>query len=136
MLGGLVFDDAPALAGNSDADVVLHALTDAVSGVTGVTIIGPVADELCKRGITDSAEYLKLSLERLDKWRLTHVSIALECLRPKIEPKVEALRANISYLLSLPVEDICITSTTGEGLTGMGRGEGIHATVVVTAVAE
>ena len=81
MLGGLRFEDAPALAGNSDADVILHALTDAISGVTGVTIIGAVADELCKRGITDSAEYLKLALEHLGEWRLTHVSIALECLR-------------------------------------------------------
>ena len=44
VLGGLVFDDAPALSGNSDADVILHAVTDAVSGVTGRTVIGAVAD--------------------------------------------------------------------------------------------
>ncbi|MGB0184967.1 MAG: 2-C-methyl-D-erythritol 2,4-cyclodiphosphate synthase [Opitutales bacterium] len=134
MLGGLRFEDAPALAGNSDADVILHALTDAISGVTGVTIIGAVADELCKRGITDSAEYLKLALEHLGEWRLTHVSIALECLRPKIDPKVPALREHLAGLLGLTVAEVCITATTGEGLTGMGRGEGIHASVVVTAV--
>ncbi len=134
MLGGLAFDDAPALAGNSDADVILHALTDAVSGVTGVTVIGTVADALCKQGVTDSVEYLKLVLESLGTWRLTHVSIALECLRPKIDAKVPALRENIAGLLGLAVADVCITATTGEGLTGMGRGEGIHATVIVTAV--
>ena len=48
VLGGLVFDDAPALSGNSDADVILHAVTDAVSGVTGRTVIGAVADAMCK----------------------------------------------------------------------------------------
>lgn len=136
MLGGLAFEDAPALAGNSDADVILHALTDAVSGVTGVTVIGAVADHFCKQGITDSGEYLKLALESLGNWRLTHVSIALECLRPKLDPKVPALRENIAGLLGLTEADVCITATTGEGLTGMGRGEGIHATVVVTAATD
>lgn len=135
-LGGLAFEDAPALAGKSDADVILHALTDAVSGVTGVTVIGATADVLCEAGVTDSAEYLKLALESLGAWRLTHVSIALECLRPKIDPKVPALRKNIAGLLALTESDVCITATTGEGLTGMGRGEGIHATVIVTAVAD
>lgn len=136
MLGGLAFEDEPALAGKSDADVILHALTDAISGVTGHTVIGAVADELCQRGITDSAEYLKVAMGSLGDWRLTHVSIALECLRPKIDPKVPALRENIAGLLGLTAEEVCITATTGEGLTGMGRGEGIHASVVVTAVSD
>jgi 2-C-methyl-D-erythritol 2,4-cyclodiphosphate synthase len=95
-----------------------------------------VADELCQRGITDSAEYLKVAMGSLGDWRLTHVSIALECLRPKIDPKVPALRENIAGLLGLTAEEVCITATTGEGLTGMGRGEGIHASVVVTAVSD
>ena len=62
VLGGLVFDDAPALSGNSDADVILHAVTDAISGVTGQSVIGAVADAMCKEGITDSKEYLKVAL--------------------------------------------------------------------------
>jgi 2-C-methyl-D-erythritol 2,4-cyclodiphosphate synthase len=136
MLGGLAFEDAPALVGNSDADVILHALTDAVSGVTGVTVIGAVADKLCQEGVTDSGAYLKLALESLGAWRLSHVSVALECLRPKMDPKVPALRENIAGLLGLTVSDVCITATTGEGLTGMGRGEGIHASVIVTAVSD
>lgn len=136
MLGGLPFKDAPALAGNSDADVVLHALTDAVSGVTGVTVIGAVADALCQKGMANSSAYLEQALKEMGSWRLTHVSIALECLRPKIDPKVPALRANIAKLLSLKVADVCITATSGEGLNACGRGEGIHATAIVTAVAD
>jgi len=136
ILGGVVFDDAPALSGNSDADVILHAVTDAISGVTGVTVIGALADKMCRNGVTDSTAYLKVALESLGDWRLTHVSIVLECLRPKIDPKVPTLRASIARLLGVEIGDVCITATTGERLNDVGRGLGIHASVVVTAVAD
>lgn len=134
VLGGLVFDDAPALCGNSDADVILHAVTDAISGVTGRTVIGAVADAMCKDGITDSKAYLKVALEDLGDWRISHLSVALECLRPKIDPKVPALRESLAGLLGIGVDDVCITATTGEGLNDCGRGLGIHASAVVTVV--
>ena len=136
VLGGVVFDDAPALSGNSDADVILHALTDAISGITGVTVIGAVADKMCHQGITDSKAYLKVALDSLGSWRLTHVSIVLECLRPKIDPKVPALRASVAALLDIEFADVCLTATTGEQLNDAGRGLGIHASVIVTAVAD
>jgi len=135
VLGGLVFSDAPALLGNSDADVILHALTDAISGITGVTVIGATADKMCKAGVTDSKAYLAVALEALGDWKISHVSIALECLRPKIDPKVPALRESVASLLGIEIADVCITATTGEKLNDVGRGLGIHATVIVTAVA-
>lgn len=134
VLGGVVFDDAPALAGNSDADVILHALTDAISGVTGETVIGAVADKMCQSGITDSKAYLAVALESLGDWQISHVSIVLECKRPKVDPKVPALRESIAELLGIEISDVCITATTGEGLNDVGRGLGIHASVVVTMV--
>jgi len=134
ILGGVIFNDAPVLSGNSDADVILHAVTDAISGVTGVTVIGAVADQLCRDGITDSKAYLAVALESLGDWRLTHVSIVLECLRPKIDPKVPELRASVADLLGLEIADVCITATTGEQLNDVGRGLGIHASVIVTAI--
>ena len=134
ILGGVIFNDAPALSGNSDADVILHAVTDAISGVTGVTVIGAVADKLCRDGITDSKAYLTVALESLGDWRLTHVSIVLECLRPKIDPKVPVLRASVAGLLGLEIADVCVTATTGEQLNNVGRGLGIHASVIVTAI--
>lgn len=136
ILGGVLFDDAPALSGNSDADVILHALTDAVSGVSGVTIIGAVADKMCREGITDSKAYLQLALESLGVWRLTHISIVLECLRPKIDSKVSVLRESIADLVGLERADVCITATTGEQLNDVGQGLGIHASVIVTAVTD
>ncbi len=135
VLGGIEFDDAPALDGNSDADVILHAITDAISGVTGKTVIGAVADRMCRQGLTDSREYLKVALADLRDWQISHVSIVLECQRPRIEPKVPALRVSIAGLLGLTPEDVCLTATTGEGLTDCGRGLGIHASAVVTVCA-
>ena len=62
MLGGIEFEEEYSLLGNSDADVVLHAITNAVSGITGKNILGKVSDEMCQRGIKDSKEYLKEAL--------------------------------------------------------------------------
>ena len=59
ILGGVVFEGYPGMRANSDGDVVLHSITNAVSGVTCRNILGKPADEMCKSGITDSAEYLK-----------------------------------------------------------------------------
>ena len=107
-----------------------------MSGVSGVTIIGAVADKMCREGITDSKAYLQLALESLGVWRLTHISIVLECLRPKIDSKVSVLRESIAGLVGLERADVCITATTGEQLNDVGQGLGIHASVIVTAVAD
>lgn len=136
LLGGVEFKGAPPLAGNSDADVILHAITDAISGITGLVVIGSIADEMCRRGIVDSREYLKVALESLGIWRLTHISIVLECKRPQIAPRVPELRKSIAGLLGLEIADICITATSGEKLSDVGRGLGIHASAVATAIAE
>jgi 2-C-methyl-D-erythritol 2,4-cyclodiphosphate synthase len=135
VLGGVTFDEAFCLEGNSDSDVVLHAITNAVSGVTGEPVLGPVADGMCKAGVTDSKEYLRVALEDLKAigYKVSHVSISLECLRPKILPKLEALRANVSGLLGVTIADVAITATTGEGLTDFGKGLGVQAFAVLTA---
>jgi 2-C-methyl-D-erythritol 2,4-cyclodiphosphate synthase len=138
LLGGVEFDVDFSLEGNSDSDVILHAITNAVSGVTGKPILGPVADKLCKAGMTDSREYLRLALEDLETlgYRVSHVSVSLECLRPKILPKLEDLRASVASMLGVQVDDVGITATTGEGLTDFGKGLGVQAFAVLTAVKE
>lgn len=135
ILGGVVFEGVTPLAGNSDADVVLHAITNAVSGVTCVNILGKIADEMClKRGITDSSEYLKEALNYLVDVKIVHVSISIECSYPKITPKIPEMRKVISNLLSIPENNVGITATTGEGLTQFGQGQGIQAFCIVTAL--
>ncbi len=132
VLAGVVFPDEMPLKGNSDADVVLHAVTNAISGVTGKNILGKVADEMCKQGITDSCEYLKAALQSLGNYQIDHLSISIECLKPKISPKIDAMKASLAELLSIRTEDVGITATTGEGLTEFGKGNGIQVFAVVT----
>lgn len=133
ILGGVIFDDAPPLEGNSDADVILHSITNAISGVTCVNILGPISDDLClNKGIKDSKVYLKEALKYLNGRRILHLSISIECLKPKITPKIPELRKSISELLNIPENSIGITATTGEGLTPFGQGKGIQVFSCIT----
>lgn len=134
ILGGVVFEGYPPLKGNSDADVVLHSLTNAISGITCVNILGEISDKLClEEGITDSSVYLKEALKYLGENKIVHVSISIECQLPKISPKIPEMRSNISRLLKIPENCIGITATSGEGLTEFGRGNGIQVFSCVTA---
>ncbi len=136
VLGGVAVPADYALEGNSDSDVVLHAVTNGISGITGKPVLGPVADRMCKAGQKDSAAYLARALEDLDAmgYRLTHVSVTLECQRPKILPLIPAMTARLSELTGLAPEDVAFTATTGEGLTDFGKGLGIQGFAAVTAV--
>lgn len=134
MLGGVQLTGQRGLMGNSDADVVLHAITNAVSGISGVNILGKVSDDLClKQGITDSRVYLCEALNTLGGWKLSHVSISIEARRPHLAEHIQEIRNSIAALLSLAVEHIGLTATSGEGLTEFGKGEGIQVFVIVSA---
>jgi 2-C-methyl-D-erythritol 2,4-cyclodiphosphate synthase len=136
VLGGVTLKEGYALEGNSDSDVVLHAITNALSGITGKPILGPVADRMCKAGITNSAAYLERALEDLAGigYRITHVSVTLECRRPKILPLLPSMTAKVAELLGVGPEDVGITATSGEGLTDFGKGLGIQAFACATAM--
>jgi len=135
ILGGVTIPDAPGLDGNSDADVILHAITNAVSGITGVNILGKISDDLClKQGITDSRVYLQKALETLEDCKITHVSISVEAKKPHLSKHIPQIKKSIARLLSLSENSIGLTATTGEGLTAFGRGEGIQAFVIISAV--
>lgn len=131
VLGGIVFEGEPPMLANSDGDVVLHAVTNAVSGITGTNILGGIADQMCKNGIIDSKEYLKKALEDLQE-SILHLSISIECLQPKISPKIQEMKQSIAKILKLTPENIGITATTGEGLTEMGKGNGISVFACIT----
>ncbi len=134
VIGGVHIPDCPGLLGNSDADVVLHALTNAISGISGRNILGKISDDMCLRqGITDSSAYLAQALESLGNYRISHVSIAIEGRRPRFEPIIGKIQESLANLLALQPSDIGITATTGEGLTAFGRGEGLQAIVIVSA---
>ena len=131
MIGGVEFKEEYSLNGNSDADVVLHAITNAVSGITCKNVLGKISDDMCANGITDSEEYLKEALKYLNE-NIVHLSISIECKVPKISPKIDDMRKNIARILNISENSIGITATTGEGLTEFGKGNGVSVFAIIT----
>ena len=134
ILGGVILPGEPALAGNSDADVVLHALVNAISGLTGQNVLGARADRLClEQGITDSTVYLREAMADLGAWQLCHISLTVEGQRPRLAPWIDRIRLRLAELAGLTDADIGMTATSGEGLTAFGRGEGLQVFCMITA---
>ncbi len=133
ILGGIIFEDTPGLAANSDGDVIFHALCNAITSLTGVLILGGIADDLClKDGITDSQVYLEKAIETLGDQVITHVAITLEAKKPKFLQKRSDLRKNIASVMGISAGQVGLTATTGEGLTDFGCGDGIQCFCVIT----
>jgi 2-C-methyl-D-erythritol 2,4-cyclodiphosphate synthase len=133
ILAGLIFPNIPGFNANSDGDVVFHAITNAISSLTGVLILGALADELCLRdGITDSGIYLKEAIKTLGNQTITHVAVTIEAKRPKLKDKIPEMRQSIATIMGLNLSQVGITATSGEGLTDFGCGDGLQAFAVVT----
>ena len=133
ILGGISIPNGMPLKANSDGDVVLHALTNAISGITGVNILGRIADEMYRlNNITDSSMYVKEALKYMGDYRIMHVSFSVECLLPKLENYIHEIKKFISNLLAIDIGSVGFTATTGEELTQFGQGKGIMCTCIIT----
>jgi 2-C-methyl-D-erythritol 4-phosphate cytidylyltransferase / 2-C-methyl-D-erythritol 2,4-cyclodiphosphate synthase len=134
-LGGVLIPHDKGLSGHSDADVGLHALTDALLGTIAAGDIGthfPPSDPQWKGA--DSAQFLQHAATLIaDKGgRIDFVDLTLICEAPKIGPHREAMRTRIGALLGLSEDRVSIKATTTERLGFTGRGEGIAAQAVAT----
>jgi 2-C-methyl-D-erythritol 2,4-cyclodiphosphate synthase len=133
VIGGLIFDDAPGFNANSDGDIVIHALCNAITSLTGEPILGAIADDLClKDGITDSEVYLKEALKTLGKQKITHVAVSIEAKKPRFRERILEMRENIARIMGLSVTQVGVTAISGEGLTDFGCGDGAQAFAIVT----
>ena len=132
-LGGVKISANDGLEGNSDGDVILHALTNAISAALGGGSLSNFSDEMCARGIRDSKKYLKVMSAKMkaENFQIENLTISIEGKRPKLEKHFPKIRKSLSGLLSFPVKKIGIVATTGEGLTAFGRGEGLQVFAVV-----
>jgi len=134
VIGGLIFEDVPGFNANSDGDVVLHAICNAITSLTGVLILGGIADDLClKDGITDSRIYLEEAIKTLGLQKITHVAVTIEAQKPKMKERIPEMRAHIAVIMGLEVSQVGLTATSGEGLTDFGCGDGIQAFAIVTS---
>lgn len=137
IIAGLIFEDAPGFNANSDGDVVFHSICNAITSLTGILILGDIADDLClKDGITDSEVYLKEAMKTLGNQKVSHVAVTIEAKKPKIKKRLVEMRQNIARVMELDITQVGITATSGEGLTDFGCGEGVQAFAIVTTQEE
>lgn len=135
MIGGVIFENVPGLDAESDGDVVFLAVCNAISSISGVPVLSSIARDLCRKdGITDSSVYVERALHSLQRQKIVHVSISLEGKRPQFELKTELMKMKIAKVLSLTIDQVGITTLTGEGLTDFGCGDGVQALCIVTSV--
>ena len=135
VLGGVEIDHPQGLEGHSDADVGLHALTDAILGAVARGDIGrhfPPSDPQW-RGV-ESSRFLAHAATLAGKAgaSIVHVDVTIICERPKISPHASAMTARVAAILGIDQSRVSIKGTTTDGLGFTGRGEGIAAQAVAT----
>ena len=133
VLGGVEVPNERGLAGNSDADVVLHALCRALEQAIGLDSFSEYADEMSRRGINDSREYLKVAKAHIEQagYGVTNIGLTIEAVRPRIDPIAPMMKRSIAGILGIGEAAIGINATTGEGMTPFGRGDGIQVFAIV-----
>ena len=137
ILGGIKIPHTFKLCGHSDADVVLHAITDAIFGALAEGDIGthfPPDDDKWKDASSDI--FLKYA-QKLAKGRnfiIGNVDCTVICEKPKIKPHAELIKTNIQNILNLNRDRVSIKATTSEKLGFTGREEGIAALATVTLI--
>lgn len=135
MLGGIAIPHGRGLAGHSDADVVLHALTDALLGTIGAQDIGfhfPPSKPEWKGAASDRFLRHAVALVAEKGGRVAHLDATIVCEEPKIGPHREAMRERIAAIAGLPVARVSVKATTSERLGFTGRREGIAALATAT----
>ena len=128
ILGGVeVSKDHYALA-DSEGDVIIHSLCNALSTAIGGGSLDTWAGPMFKRGVTDSREFLKVILKKVKNqgFKIGNVAIMLEGQRPKLEKYRPKIQTSLAKLLGIKKQNIGLAFTTGQDLTIFGKGEGIQ----------
>jgi 2-C-methyl-D-erythritol 2,4-cyclodiphosphate synthase len=135
IVGGVELASERGLEGHSDADVLAHAVTDAVLGAAGLGDIGmhfPDSDERYRGA--DSIELLRtaVALVRDGGHRIVNVDATVVLEAPKLGPSRELMRERLADALGIAAEAVNVKATTGEGIGFVGRGEGVAALAIAT----
>jgi 2-C-methyl-D-erythritol 2,4-cyclodiphosphate synthase len=134
ILGGIRVEHPRGLHGHSDADVVLHAVTDALLGAAGLGDIGdayPDNDPAYKD--CDSAKFVTETVAKLNRlgWRVVNLDVTIFAQEPKLGPVKAEIRANLTQLLGVAEDCVNVKAKTGEHVGHIGRGEAIGCNAVV-----
>ena len=134
VLGGVTIEGAVGLAGHSDADVLLHAIADAVLGAAGLGDLGahfPSSDE--RWAGADSSLFLTeaLRMTREEGWALANIDATVRAERPRLAHHLPAIRESVARVAGVDAARVNVKAKSGEGLDAIGRGEAIGAAAVV-----
>ena len=136
ILGGVAIPHTKGLVGHSDADAVLHAVTDALLGAAALGDIGdayPDTDPRWKDA--DSRRFLTETLARLNQmgWRVVNTDVTIFAQEPKLGPAKAAIKSSLAHLLGVSPDAVNVKAKTGEKVGHIGRGEaiGCHAVVLI-----
>ncbi|MCL4243003.1 MAG: 2-C-methyl-D-erythritol 2,4-cyclodiphosphate synthase [Dehalococcoidia bacterium] len=134
VLGGVIIEEGPGLSGHSDADVLLHAITDAILGAAALGDIGhyfPPSDP--RYAHADSADFLRKALElaRAEGREVANIDATVRTERPKLAPYITHIRERIAEIAALDPGQVSVKAKTGEGLDAVGRGEAMSAIAIV-----
>ena len=135
MLGGVEIPYELGLAGHSDADVLAHAIIDALLGAAGLGDIGQhFPDTDARYAGADSIELLSEVNGFLTGhgWRVDHLDATVVCEAPRLDPHRDDMRVSIAEAVGIPARDVNVKFSTNEGMGAIGRGEGIAAMAVAT----
>ncbi|UCC47650.1 MAG: 2-C-methyl-D-erythritol 2,4-cyclodiphosphate synthase [Gemmatimonadota bacterium] len=133
ILAGLEFDEEPGLLGHSDADVLTHAVIDALLGAAGLGDIGQHFPDSDERWRDASSIEMLMAVRRMleaRNYQPVNVDVSLVAERPRLAARVEAMRESLASALGIAPAFVSIKATTAEGLGALGRGEGIAAWAV------
>jgi 2-C-methyl-D-erythritol 2,4-cyclodiphosphate synthase len=134
VLGGVRIEHTRGLLGHSDADVVLHAVTDALLGAAGLGDIGDAFPDIDPAHRNrDSADFVNETLARLtgEGWHLLNLDVIIFAQEPKLGPVKADIRRNLARILGLDVMAVNVKAKTGEGVGVIGRAEAISCQAVV-----
>ena len=134
ILGGLAIPHSRGLVGHSDADVVLHALTDAMLGAAGLGDIGDAYPDTDPQFHgRESSFFLHETLIRLNQkgYRVVNVDVIVFAQEPKLGPIKQQMRKKLAELLTLDVDAVNVKAKTGENVGAIGRSEAIGCQAVV-----
>jgi 2-C-methyl-D-erythritol 2,4-cyclodiphosphate synthase len=131
ILGGVRISETGGLSGHSDADAVLHAITDALLGAAGAADIGQYFPSTDERWRDADSRVFVVEAMRILKGEIANIDVTVIAQKPKLAPHRDAMRDSIAELLGLPPDRVNVKATTTDHLGFIGRAEGICAMAIV-----
>ncbi len=129
ILGGVEIPCELSLEADSDGDVILHSVFNAISQALGRRSIGYFVDGIClKEGVKDSKKYMEIVKKFMVdcKYSIENIGITVHAKRPRLEELHDIIKESIAVILSIKIDQIGLTFTTGDSLSDVGKGKGIE----------